>query len=63
MVGEDDRKLLKEIINANTDRLLKQRQVAAEVVEAYRQRIDSLEDAIEQVHIKVRLFCIRYVVD
>ncbi|CAI4222387.1 unnamed protein product [Auanema sp. JU1783] len=49
LVGEADRKLLKEIINSNKDRILKQRQVAAEVVEAYRQRIDSLEEDIKKI--------------
>ncbi|VDL72194.1 unnamed protein product [Nippostrongylus brasiliensis] len=52
LVGEDDRKLLKEIINTNPDRTLKQRVVAPEVVEAYRQRIDSLEDSIQQIDLE-----------
>ncbi|KAL6730826.1 hypothetical protein Aduo_001759 [Ancylostoma duodenale] len=52
LVGEEERKLLKEIINTNPDRSLKQRQVAPEVVEAYRQRIDSLEDSIRQIDLE-----------
>ncbi|KJH43752.1 helicase protein [Dictyocaulus viviparus] len=52
LVGEDDRKLLKEIIRTNPNRILKQRLVAPEVVEAYRQRIDSLEDAIRQIDLE-----------
>lgn len=52
LVGEDDRKLLKEIINTNPDRKLKQRLIAPEVVEAYRQRIDSLEDSIRQIDLE-----------
>uniref|UniRef100_A0A158QP43 ATP-dependent RNA helicase DDX27 n=1 Tax=Haemonchus placei TaxID=6290 RepID=A0A158QP43_HAEPC len=52
LVGEDDRKLLKEIINTNPDRTLKQRMVAPEVVEAYRQRIDSLEESIRQIDLE-----------
>ncbi|PIO76624.1 helicase protein [Teladorsagia circumcincta] len=54
LVGEDDRKLLKEIINTNPDRTLKQRMVAPEVVEAYRQRIDSLEESIHQIDTEER---------
>ncbi|KAK6015632.1 hypothetical protein OSTOST_18940 [Ostertagia ostertagi] len=54
LVGEDDRKLLKEIINTNPDRTLKQRMVAPEVVEAYRQRIDSLEESIRQIDTEER---------
>ncbi|CAB3410861.1 unnamed protein product [Caenorhabditis bovis] len=49
LVGEDERKLLKEIINSNADRTLKQRLVAPEVVEAYRRRIDELEETIQQI--------------
>ncbi|CAI5437817.1 unnamed protein product [Caenorhabditis angaria] len=49
LVGEDERKLLKEIINSNADRTLKQRLVAPEVVEAYRRRIDELEPTIQQI--------------
>ncbi|KHJ78248.1 hypothetical protein OESDEN_22132, partial [Oesophagostomum dentatum] len=54
LVGEEERKLLKEIINTNPDRSLKQRQHASssEVVEAYRQRIDSLEDSIRQIDLE-----------
>ncbi|KAK6729437.1 hypothetical protein RB195_006471 [Necator americanus] len=52
LVGEDERKLLKEIISTNPDRSLKQRQVAPEVVEAYRQRIDALEDSIHQIDLE-----------
>ncbi|KAJ1361078.1 hypothetical protein KIN20_020255 [Parelaphostrongylus tenuis] len=52
LVGEDDRKLLKEIIRTNPDRTLKQRIVAPEVVEAYRQRIDSLEESIRQIDLE-----------
>uniref|UniRef100_A0A7I4XRS6 RNA helicase n=1 Tax=Haemonchus contortus TaxID=6289 RepID=A0A7I4XRS6_HAECO len=52
LVGEDDRKLLKEIINTNPDRTLKQRMVAPEVVEAYRQRIDSLEESIREIDLE-----------
>ncbi|KAK6045335.1 hypothetical protein COOONC_17159 [Cooperia oncophora] len=52
LVGEDERKLLKEIINTNPDRTLKQRMVAPEVVEAYRQRIDSLEESIRQIDLE-----------
>ncbi|VDM53009.1 unnamed protein product [Angiostrongylus costaricensis] len=47
-----DRKLLKEIIRTNPDRTLKQRIVAPEVVEAYRQRIDSLEESIRQIDLE-----------
>ncbi|CAI2321697.1 unnamed protein product [Caenorhabditis sp. 36 PRJEB53466] len=49
LVGEDERKLLKEIVNSNADRTLKQRLVAPEVVEAYRRRIDELEETIMQI--------------
>lgn len=49
LVGEDERKLLKEIVNSNADRTLKQRLVAPEVVEAYRRRIDELEETIQQI--------------
>ncbi|ULU09718.1 hypothetical protein L3Y34_014239 [Caenorhabditis briggsae] len=49
LVGEEERKLLKEIVNSNADRTLKQRLVAPEVVEAYRRRIDELEETIQQI--------------
>ncbi|KAF1769380.1 hypothetical protein GCK72_001197 [Caenorhabditis remanei] len=49
LVGEEERKLLKEIVNSNADRTLKQRLVAPEVVEAYRRRIDDLEETIQQI--------------
>ncbi|CAD6184340.1 unnamed protein product [Caenorhabditis auriculariae] len=52
LVGEDDRKLLKEIINSNSDRILKQRLVASEVIEAYRRRIDELEESIQQIDLE-----------
>ncbi|GMS99519.1 hypothetical protein PENTCL1PPCAC_21694 [Pristionchus entomophagus] len=49
LVTEDDRKLLKEIVKSNADRAMKQRLVAPEVVQAYKDKIEGLEESIEKI--------------
>ncbi|CEF68665.1 LD15481p [Strongyloides ratti] len=49
LVGEDERKILKAIIKSNQDGSLKQRNVSNVVVEAYKKRIDSLENSIKRI--------------
>ncbi|GMR52292.1 hypothetical protein PMAYCL1PPCAC_22487 [Pristionchus mayeri] len=49
LVAEDDRKLLKEIVKSNADRAMKQRLVAPEVVQAYKDKIEGLEESIEKI--------------
>ncbi|VDN02754.1 unnamed protein product [Thelazia callipaeda] len=49
LVGEDERKLLKEIIASNKGSALKQRLISADVIEAYKNRIDSLKESIERI--------------
>uniref|UniRef100_A0AC34QY24 Uncharacterized protein n=1 Tax=Panagrolaimus sp. JU765 TaxID=591449 RepID=A0AC34QY24_9BILA len=49
LVGEDDRKLLKSIVKHNKNSTIKQRNIAPEVIVAYKERIDSLEESIEKV--------------
>ncbi|PAV79005.1 hypothetical protein WR25_10721 [Diploscapter pachys] len=49
LVGEDERKLLKEIIQANPNKAMKQRVLAGGTVEAYRKRVDDLEESIKEI--------------
>ncbi|KAF8365549.1 ddx-27 [Pristionchus pacificus] len=49
LVAEDDRKILKEIVKSNADRAMKQRLVAPEVVQAYKDKIEALEESIETI--------------
>ncbi|EJD75750.1 DEAD box polypeptide 27 [Loa loa] len=50
LVGESERKILKEIIASNKGGgCLKQRLISANVVEAYKNRIESLEESIERI--------------
>ncbi|GMS99081.1 hypothetical protein PENTCL1PPCAC_21256, partial [Pristionchus entomophagus] len=49
LVTEDDRKLLKEIVKSNADRAMKQRLVAPDVVQAYNDKIEGLEESIEKI--------------
>ncbi|CAJ0963957.1 unnamed protein product, partial [Mesorhabditis belari] len=49
LIGEDDRKLFKEILVNNQDKVLKQRVVSPEVVEAYNNRISDLEESIQKI--------------
>uniref|UniRef100_A0A1I7ZI18 RNA helicase n=1 Tax=Steinernema glaseri TaxID=37863 RepID=A0A1I7ZI18_9BILA len=49
LVGEGERKLLKEIVKTKTNHSLKQRMIAPEVVEAYGERIASLADSVKRI--------------
>lgn len=49
LVGESERKLLKTIIKSNQNGSLKQRNVSSIVIEAYKKRIDSLENSIKRI--------------
>ncbi|KAE9549039.1 hypothetical protein FO519_007753 [Halicephalobus sp. NKZ332] len=49
LIGEDDRKLLKSIVKHNKNSTIKQRNIAQEVVSAYKERIGGLEPSIEKV--------------
>ncbi|CAJ0577749.1 unnamed protein product, partial [Mesorhabditis spiculigera] len=49
LVGEEDRKLFKEILAHNQDKLLKQRVVAPEVIAAYKGRVDDLEESVAKI--------------
>lgn len=40
---------LQEIVNSNPDRALKQRTIAPEVVDAYRTRVEELEESIKKI--------------
>ncbi|TKR92157.1 hypothetical protein L596_006867 [Steinernema carpocapsae] len=49
LIGEEERKLLKEIIKTKTDHALKQRMIAPEVIEAYTERIASLAESVKRI--------------
>ncbi|MCP9257838.1 putative ATP-dependent RNA helicase DDX27 [Dirofilaria immitis] len=49
LVGESERKILKEIVASNKGNSLKQRLISANVIEAYKKRIESLKDSIERI--------------
>ena len=49
LIGEDDRKLLKSIVKYNKNSVIKQRNIASEVISAYKERIGGLESSIEKV--------------
>ncbi|KAK0429400.1 hypothetical protein QR680_011361 [Steinernema hermaphroditum] len=55
LVGEGERKLLKEIIKTKTNHQLKQRMIAPEVVEAYTERIASLADSVKRIEAEMAL--------
>ena len=49
LIGEDDRKLLKSIVKYNKNSVIKQRNIAPEVISAYKERINGLEPSVEKV--------------
>uniref|UniRef100_A0A7E4W9C5 ATP-dependent RNA helicase DDX27 n=1 Tax=Panagrellus redivivus TaxID=6233 RepID=A0A7E4W9C5_PANRE len=49
LVGEDDRKLLKNIVKHNQETSIKQRNIAPEVMAAYKERIAALADSVKKV--------------
>lgn len=49
LVGENERKLLKSIVKFNQHSTIKQRNLAPEVISAYREKIAALEDSIQRV--------------
>uniref|UniRef100_A0AC35TNT4 RNA helicase n=1 Tax=Rhabditophanes sp. KR3021 TaxID=114890 RepID=A0AC35TNT4_9BILA len=49
LIGEDERKIVKQIVKANKVGSQKQRTVASSVVTAYKKRIDSLETSIKRI--------------
>jgi ATP-dependent RNA helicase DDX27 len=49
LVGEGERKLLKSIVKHNQHSTIKQRNLAPEVIAAYKERIETLESSIERV--------------
>ncbi|OZC12602.1 helicase protein [Onchocerca flexuosa] len=49
LVGENERKILKEIIASNKGGSLKQRLISANVIEAYKKRIENLKESIERI--------------
>uniref|UniRef100_A0A915Q2S4 Uncharacterized protein n=1 Tax=Setaria digitata TaxID=48799 RepID=A0A915Q2S4_9BILA len=49
LVGEGERKILKEIVASNKGSSLKQRLISANVIEAYKKRIESLEESIKRI--------------
>uniref|UniRef100_A0A0R3RFY3 ATP-dependent RNA helicase DDX27 n=1 Tax=Elaeophora elaphi TaxID=1147741 RepID=A0A0R3RFY3_9BILA len=49
LVGESERKILKEIVASNKGGSLKQRLISSNVIEAYKNRIKSLEESIERI--------------
>uniref|UniRef100_A0AC34FXD9 Uncharacterized protein n=1 Tax=Panagrolaimus sp. ES5 TaxID=591445 RepID=A0AC34FXD9_9BILA len=49
LVGEGERKLLKSIVKHNQHSTIKQRNLAPEVIAAYKERISTLESSIERV--------------
>lgn len=55
LIGESDRKLLKEIVASNKDKSLKQRLIGTGVIDAYVKRIDSLAESIEKVEEEERV--------
>lgn len=49
LVGESERKILKEIVASNKEGSLKQRLISANVIDAYKNRIESLKESIEKI--------------
>ncbi|VDM21131.1 unnamed protein product [Wuchereria bancrofti] len=49
LVGESERKVLKEIVASNKEGSLKQRLISANVIDAYKNRIESLKESIEKI--------------
>ena len=49
LVGESERKLLKSIVKYNQKSTIKQRNLAPEVIAAYKERISALEESVEKV--------------
>ncbi|VBB28125.1 unnamed protein product [Acanthocheilonema viteae] len=49
LVGESERKILKEIVASNRGSSLKQRLISANVIEAYKNRLKNLEESIERI--------------
>ncbi|VDK68169.1 unnamed protein product [Litomosoides sigmodontis] len=49
LVGESERKILKEIVASNKGGSLKQRLISANVINAYKNRIESLEESIKRI--------------